>query len=292
MKYHEFLKLSFTDTVLARYLQVSVATIKKLRHDEPVQHQTILNIGKRLMLSDEEIITHLQRLSTVKRSPPITLDPRNLSGPLNAVPLPDDSTQHFSISTALADPQQLMVAIVDDTPKHRKRLNHSLYADQWQKYPTCRFDELKPKILIQLMRSVFNLSSPANVVVDTNYHDRRTLALELAILQAIQTPSIQSAVTIDIDHQSVAGIFDRQSFHNFQQHLTAFVLQHFQINLTIRSIAASKSLGIQVAQLVALTTVVLPADQLRKNHIHAITLDTKLHDPTLVQLLAFENDLA
>lgn len=292
MRYHQFLSLPFTDTVLARYLQVSVATIRKLRSGDDIQHQTILNIGIRLMASDAEIITELQRLSSIKRSPPITLDPRNLSGPLNETPLADDSMQHFTMSTTLAGPHQLIAAIVDDTHKRRQRLNHSLYADQWQKYPTCPLSELPPKTLIQLMRSVFNLSSATNVVTDTNYHNQRTLGLEMAILQTVKALPVRATLTIDIDHQSAVGIFDRQSFHNFQQYLHDFVLQHFKIDLTVRSVPASKSLGIQVAQLVALTTVVLPADQLRKNHIHAITLDTKLHDPTLVQLLAFENDLA
>lgn len=285
MKYHELLKLPFPDTVLAKFLHVSLPTITKLRHDEPVRQQTIRDIGLLLTASDAEILDALESIQARKRQPGFKLNPNKLHGPLNRKPLPIDNGNHFALSSVLIGPHHLLVTIVPDTPTIRKRLNHRLYADHWQLFPQCPLADLPPVTLRSLMRAIFHQGAPVIVIADPNYHHHSFLPYQLAMLLALKAHTTDEPLYFDLHHEAVQATFNQTNLHHQQQVLNRFT----QLTSHLQTVNLNRSLSLQAAYLVALAAQKLPRDQLTTNHIHLQTVDSLLKDPLLAKFIRFDH---
>lgn len=288
MKYHDFLKLPFPDTVLAKFLQVSLPTIAKLRHDQPIRQSTIRNIGRRLQLADTEIIAALETLSISDRTPAFRLNPELLQGQLNRKPFIDDAATHFAVSSVLIGPHHLLVGIIQATPTLRKRLDHSLYADDWQAYPTCPLNELSVESLHLLMRTIYHKTSPVVVVADTNYHHHSMLPYQFAILLALKTHTHDEQVDFELSHEAIYPTFASSDLLHQQQDLNTFIQLAYPTTIHLRTVPLAHSLDLQAVHLATLAAQKLPPDQLSGNHIRLQTVTQLAKNPYFAHFLQFQ----
>lgn len=289
MKFHEFLKLPFSDTVLANFLHVSLPTIGKLRRDEPLSRTTLKNIGRHLQVDDTEIVAELERLKTQKRDPPITLDVNNLTITHQIHPRPLAAKSGvYALSCVFIKPHQLIVTIVQDTTRLEKRMNHALYQDQWQRLSPCPLDTLTPSQLQDLMRSVFHKQKARQVVVDRKYFDHAFMPFLTTILPILKTTSIEQSLDFYFDHRMLPQVISPELLFQQQNTLHRFAQINHLGYVQLHRIEAEQNLAVQAARLVALATKKLPADQLAISHIRLQTINQAQQATMMREFLRFE----
>ncbi|WP_125708238.1 hypothetical protein [Lacticaseibacillus porcinae] len=289
MKFHEFAKMPFPDTVLAEFLHIGLPTLKKLRDDVPLSANTLKNIGHRLQLSDPEILTQLTALDAIKREPPTTLDVTKLTvrpnhRMIDFGPVAGD----LCCSCRLVKSHQLIVTPIVASSQLEKRVNHALYQDHWQKYSPCPLASLTADDLDHLLRSIFHKQQPLTVMIDREYFTHNFVPFVSALLPYLQTGSVDQTMSVFFDRDALPGDFTREYLLNQRVNLQRFTQARQFPYLQMHTILRDQSLTIQAAQLVALAVQKLPLERLKTDHIRLLSINEARKSLIVKQYLAFE----
>lgn len=289
MKFHDFLRLSFSDTILAQFLHVSLPTLHKLQQDLPLSDTAIREIGRSLAKPDAEILNQLDELQKNKRSPVISLDSNRLSlrvPPLD--PLASLDSSHYAISYLLTARHELIVVPTKNTQQLQKRINHALYADRWQQLDPCPLDTLDSLIIQKLMRSIFNQQPPLHALVDHTYYHHQALPLLMPALLMLDQAAPGSMISFALDRQMLPFGVSPRLIQNLNKKLVDFSTRRQLATVTLNLVDAQNSLALQAARLGALAVHKLPTSSWRSAHVLVQPLQVIQQRPLIADWLAFE----
>lgn len=261
MHLHDYLRLPFRQSVLREYLEISPQTLKHLMANEPVQTAVIKRIMRKLNPPDDQIQLALNKLALPKpkRQPPVIYPvtlPR-LTVPRVVVPLVPAPA--YYVSSAHAPGHQLIVTILPASTARDHRVNHSLYAGEWQAYPPYPRQSLSNGHLAAFCRS-WNYHLPKSFVfvfLNCPVHPTREARFAPYLMAILMVAAIApDRLNFVIDQQ--CG--ENQSNDLLQEldRLSKFLQLTQHQPLITRLVDPAEQLSLQAANIMALAAARLP----------------------------------